>query len=808
MTSYWDIIEPAALTNLIPNPSFETATTGYTTGGTNTITQSSTASLRGNYSLKCTYSNNSNLATYASVTLTSTSHTASIDLYVPSGYDGTAITFGIANFSGATGTTSVSADMTLTDQWQRLNIIFAPAGGDLTGDFVLTATSAPSATRFVYTDGWLVCASSANCTYFDGDLDGAYWTATDHASTSISNGREASIGYIRNFDDDLGYAVETQDGAGYPPVYNLSSPLALQPGSLHDNQTIGERFLSLKGTLVGSSVSNWHSLKQALVKVINSKTVKINEKSAPRVLRVTSSAVDKEISGVYDSGLEGGLPKGFTQSDIELKLKCDDPLFYQVGETGAVLDASDNDTGFEIVAGKESGLWSSLGPPNASGTYGSMEALLIYKGTLYGGGDFTNFDNIAAADYIVSYDINAGTYSAVGTGADDIVYALAVDASGNIYAGGAFANIGGNPLANIAYWDGSNWNDIGGETNTSTVYAIHVDRAGNIYVGFDGTNWDAVSADYIAKWDGSNWSSMGTDPNGIVRAITSDPDGNIYIGGDMTTAGGGTVNYVAKFTGSDWEALGSGMGAAVYGLHYAENGLLYAIGNFTTADGNTANRIAYWNGQTWLTLGTGLGGNGRAVEVVGQKVYAAGTFTTAGALDFVDGFAVWNGSQWAATDFEPPGGITCNTLSLNGEDVYIGFDTTGTGYYAGNTSISYSGTYFAYPIITINRSGGTSPVRLQSIANQTTGAELYFDYDILAGETITIDTRPGHWSVTSDFFGNISDAILAGSNFGQFYLLHGNGSGARDNVITVFVNTTDATITALARWKDAYISED
>src|SRR5438874_4373714 len=46
-------------------------------------------------------------------------------------------------------------------------------------------------------------------------------------------------------------------------------------------------------------------------------------------------------------------------------------------------------------------------------------------------------------------------------GADDYVYAAAVDGSGNLYVGGAFAVIGNTPATYVAKWDGSRWTALG-----------------------------------------------------------------------------------------------------------------------------------------------------------------------------------------------------------------------------------------------------------------------------------------------------------------------------------------------------------
>lgn len=59
MSGLWELIIPASDkdTNPLTNPSFETGVTDWTTGGANTLAQSSEQSWRGLYSAKITYSN-------------------------------------------------------------------------------------------------------------------------------------------------------------------------------------------------------------------------------------------------------------------------------------------------------------------------------------------------------------------------------------------------------------------------------------------------------------------------------------------------------------------------------------------------------------------------------------------------------------------------------------------------------------------------------------------------------------------------------------------------------------------------------
>jgi len=128
----------------------------------------------------------------------------------------------------------------------------------------------------------------------------------------------------------------------------------------------------------------------------------------------------------------------------------------------------------------------------------------------------------------------------------------------------------------------------------------------------------------------------------------------------------------------------------------------------------------------------------------------------------------------------------------------VGWDTAGTGYYAGLVTVINSGTISAYPRIIIERSGGTRAT-LETIRNESTGKLLLLDYDLLDGERLTIDLRPTQQSIISNMFGSRPDAIFANSDMGEFSLRPGT------NDITIFVDVAGApTVTAWIEWRTSF----
>src|ERR1044071_3239632 len=87
------------------------------------------------------------------------------------------------------------------------------------------------------------------------------------------------------------------------------------------------------------------------------------------------------------------------------------------------------------------------------------------------------------------------------------VNALASDTNrGLLYVAGQFHYAGNRVANNIALWDGTNGGALGEGVN-GTVYAVTVDAAGNVYAGGQFTQAGTVGATNIAKWNGTTWSA-------------------------------------------------------------------------------------------------------------------------------------------------------------------------------------------------------------------------------------------------------------------------------------------------------------
>jgi hypothetical protein len=244
------------------------------------------------------------------------------------------------------------------------------------------------------------------------------------------------------------------------------------------------------------------------------------------------------------------------------------------------------------IAKWDGSAWSALGAGIGPAPGAWVNALACdTNGNLYAGGDFGTAGgvNIQA---IAKWD--GKTWSALGSGIAGTVYALACDAKGNLYAGGDlyFGGVDNGP--NLAKWDGSAWSSLGSLTinhyainglPTPWVRALAVDGSGNLYAGGWFESAGSIFATNIAKWNGSTWAALGPGIDLQVWALAVDSSGNLYAGGDFTSAGGASAHSVARWDGSGWSALGSGVAGFAWVSAMAPDGLgnLYVGGTFTTA---------------------------------------------------------------------------------------------------------------------------------------------------------------------------------------------------------------------------------
>ena len=364
--------------------------------------------------------------------------------------------------------------------------------------------------------------------------------------------------------------------------------------------------------------------------------------------------------------------------------------------------------------------WSGLGVSGANGIVGGdVRALAVAgNGQVYAGGDFSQAGG-AAATGIARW--NGTVWNSLGTGPGNgvsggAVYALAINAAGDLYVGGTFSQAGTGAASRVARWNGTNWNTLGTGVSDGayggSVFALAVNLAGEVYAGGYFVQASGTAASNIAKWTGGSWGTLGgglVGGNGVsseVFAVAVAGNGDVYVGGRFRQVGGVAANRVAKWNGTTWSSLGSGAtrglnAAVVYALAVSSTGDVYMGGDFAEADGIVTNKVAKWSGGAWSALGAGStagvsGGDVLALGVASNgELYVGGNFTQAGGVA-ANGVARWNGTAWNALGAGAANGVSGGSvysiLPVSSTLVYVGGEFSQAGGVPVNSIARWDGT--------------------------------------------------------------------------------------------------------------------
>jgi Tol biopolymer transport system component len=334
--------------------------------------------------------------------------------------------------------------------------------------------------------------------------------------------------------------------------------------------------------------------------------------------------------------------------------------------------------------------WASVGNPNVPPVFdrrwdGPVYALVEYQGQLYAAGAFDNIGNTLATN-VARWDGTQWTELPLFGNTIDSVVALAVF-QGQLYAGGFSGMIpGGGEFRHIARFDGTQWRAVGGGVEAAaprtdaSVSALAV-HDGALYVGGRFARAGNVAASGLARWEGEQWSPVGGGiASGSVRALTSFAGALVAGGSFELQQDGQTIRRLARWNGQTWSRAGTSgedtVEAWVRALHASEH-QLYAGGEFRQVDRSLYSHVASWNTREWRPLGSvsasGIAGYTETLALSGNTLYVGGQFAAAGGVP-ARSIARWNGSSWAS--LPGPGGEGVNSLvtaiAVSGTDVYVG----------------------------------------------------------------------------------------------------------------------------------------
>ena len=362
---------------------------------------------------------------------------------------------------------------------------------------------------------------------------------------------------------------------------------------------------------------------------------------------------------------------------------------------------------------------SFLFPANTFGANNSVRALAIQTdGRIIVGGYFSNFNNVKINGIIrLNYDGSQDSTFDTGSGADSPVLAVAqqtlVNGQAKVLVGGSFAHLNGVNANGFGRLDGDNINgrcgspdpsfNAGGSGANNTVYALAVQSNGKIVIGGDFTQVNGVPVSHIARLnvDGSlDLTFTNAVINDSVRALAIQLDGQILAGGLFTSVNANTnYNHIVRLNGTDGSpdaGFTPGLGAnnPVLSIAVQTDGHIVLGGTFTQASGVTRNRITRLNsnGTVDPTINFGVGADsfvsaiaieestisGYPTNVPDEKIIIGGGFTHYFGESHPNLARIYGGSVGGSGAFE--------------------FSQADYGVNENGTNI----------VITINRTGGTS----------------------------------------------------------------------------------------------------
>lgn len=406
--------------------------------------------------------------------------------------------------------------------------------------------------------------------------------------------------------------------------------------------------------------------------------------------------------------------------------------------------------------------------PNANA---AVAAMIVYGDVVFAGGAFTQLGGAArsyigavstatglatswapqANDYVLALALAAlpvfpnplvaifagGTFSAIGgqprsrlavieattgsaqygqaapwnPGADATVYALAVTGYLNttLYAGGYFANIGGQPRNAIAAIDNmgaaTGWNPNPTGDGFQKVEALLL-RGNTIYVGGLFRNIGGAPRSNLAQIDRTTGAATSWDPfaNYPVEAL-AEAGGKVFAGGVFTSIGGVPRSNLAALDATTGAATAwnPGPNNAVHALK-SGGGKLYVGGEFSVIGGSARSRLAEIDGSGAVTAwnpnpnNTVLALEYRSASP-GNLIYLGGDFGNVGGMLRNRLAAVTDDTNALITSWNPNADFTVSALRLSGGTIYAGgrFNTVAGQPHRGLAKIDLAGAVLSFP---------------------------------------------------------------------------------------------------------------
>lgn len=173
-----------------------------------------------------------------------------------------------------------------------------------------------------------------------------------------------------------------------------------------------------------------------------------------------------------------------------------------------------------------------------------------------------------------------------GLGADNTIYSVALDPTGNVYAVGAFENFNGIPRNRVAKLGSTGLLDGTFDPGTganSNVYSVALADSGTILIGGSFSRYNGIAAGRIARLNRMTaaidpaFNQGGSGFDSTVRVVTTRPDGSYFAAGSFSSYNG--VSHLGvlrlKVNGApDQNFVGTSLSQSILTLGFLGGGII------------------------------------------------------------------------------------------------------------------------------------------------------------------------------------------------------------------------------------------
>src|SRR6266567_1186459 len=314
---------------------------------------------------------------------------------------------------------------------------------------------------------------------------------------------------------------------------------------------------------------------------------------------------------------------------------------------------------------------------------------------------------------------------------NNYLFGVAAIASNDVWAVGAYGDLGISSHQVIEHWDGTNWRRVANPAITtpndllavsavtgSDVWAVGGYNSGGqgLIQHWNGTSWQVIPSPNIPNqhnqlnavtavpgspnelwavgeagpsalilhWNGTQWSIVPSPNAGIVPRlmnVVAISANDIWAVG-WTGGRSGPVTLTEHWNGSTWSRIPSPNPSSTFNYLHGVTAVaannVWAVGEFNATGGNQQTLFLQWNGSAWVQVpGDNTGPSGvqffvSAVSAIsGSDIWSVGNNSHTLAQH-------WNGTSWSIVS-TPNAGIGDNML--NGVSGTASTDVWEVGYY-------------------------------------------------------------------------------------------------------------------------------